>query len=325
MNPPLDIRQLRAFVSLAQTGSFTKTARQLHLSQSAISHSIKSLETEVQCRLLDRVGRSVSLTQAGEQLLSHAQRILTERDDARERLKELSKWGHGRLRIGASPTSCQYLLPKVLREFKESFPQCLIQIEPGDTPTALDLLENRRIDLALALEPRHEGQLEFRPLFKDELQFLVSPLHRWAQAGRVDRSEITRQRFILYTKKSYMAEMIDQYFQQEAIVLPTSIELGNMEAIKELVKLGLGVSILAPWVAQKELTEGSLQALPLGRRKLERSWGILLRKGHHLSLAQQTFIGLCSAVSDNLRLYGSGPEAAPVRTVAASADCGIAS
>jgi DNA-binding transcriptional LysR family regulator len=302
MNPPLDIRQLRAFVSLAQTGSFTRTARQLHLSQSAISHSIKSLEGEVRCRLLDRVGRSVILTQAGEQLLGHAQRILAEMDKARERLKDLGKWGHGRLRIGASPTSCQYLLPKVLREFKESFPQCLIQIEPGDTPTALDLLETHRIDLALALEPRHPAQLEFRPLFKDELRFLVSPLHPWAQAGRVDRTEITSQPFILYTKRSYMAEMIDAYFQREKVVLPTSIELGNMEAIKELVKLGLGISILAPWVARKELAEGSLHALALGPRKLERTWGILLRKGQQLSLAHQTFIGLCSAVSDNLQL-----------------------
>jgi DNA-binding transcriptional LysR family regulator len=302
MNAPLDSRQLRAFVSLAQTGSFTRTGRQLHLSQSAISHSIKALEGEVQCRLLDRVGKTVTLTQAGEQLLGHAQRILTEMDQARERLKGLGKWGHGRLRIGASPTSCQYLLPKVLREFKESFPQCLIQIEPGDTPSALELLHNHQIDLALGLEPRHLGELEFRPLFRDELRFLVSPLHPWATAGRVERKEITSQRFIVYTRTSYMADMIDSYFRHEALVLPTSIELGNMEAIKELVKLGLGISILAPWVARRELAEGSLISLPLGPRKLERSWGILLRKSHSLSLAQQTFIGLCAGVAGNLPL-----------------------
>src|SRR5215472_19194757 len=110
MNAPLDIRQLRALVTLAQTGSFTRTARHLHLSQSAISHSIKSLETEVRCRLLDRVGKSVVLTQAGEQLVGHAQRSLDEMTAAREKLKDFGKWGHGRLRIGASPTSCQYLL-----------------------------------------------------------------------------------------------------------------------------------------------------------------------------------------------------------------------
>src|SRR5438093_5706101 len=134
MTPPLDSRQLRAFSILARTGSFTETARALHLTQSAISHAIKALEEEVRCRLLDRVGKKVILTQAGEQLFVHVEKILTEMDSARERLSNLGKWGRGRLRIGASPTACQYILPNVLREFKESFPQCVIHIVPGDTP-----------------------------------------------------------------------------------------------------------------------------------------------------------------------------------------------
>ena len=102
------------------------------------------------------------------------------------------------------------------------------------------------------------------------------------------------------SRASYVADMIEDYFRRDGIVLPTSIELGNLEAIKELVKLGLGVSIFAPWVAQKELAEGSLRALPLGRRKLERHWAVLLRRAQRLSLAQETFIGLCKAVSENL-------------------------
>src|SRR5215831_1518785 len=122
MPAPLDSRQLRAFATLARTASFTQAARELHLSQSAVSHSMKALETEVACRLLDRLGKSVILTQAGEQLFAHAEKILAEMDLARERLAELGKWGHGRLRIGTSLTACQYILPSVLREFKESFP-----------------------------------------------------------------------------------------------------------------------------------------------------------------------------------------------------------
>src|SRR3954447_2307633 len=126
MRSPLDMRQLRAFATLAQTGSFTLAARDLSLTQSAISHSIRALEEEVRCRLLDRIGKKVTLTQAGEQLLAHAQKILQEMETARERLGELGRWGHGRLRLGASLTACQYILPGVLREFKESFPHCVI-------------------------------------------------------------------------------------------------------------------------------------------------------------------------------------------------------
>ena len=122
MNGLLDSRQLRAFCVLARTGSFTQTARELHLTQSGISHSMKALEAESGCRLLDRLGKKVVLTQAGEQLLQHAGKILAEMDVARESLTQLGKWGRGRLRLGGSTTACQHLIPPVLREFKESFP-----------------------------------------------------------------------------------------------------------------------------------------------------------------------------------------------------------
>ena len=102
MAQPLDSRQLRAFTVLARTGSFTRTAHELHLTQSAISYAMKALEEEIGCRLLDRVGKSVLLTQAGEQLLVRAEKILNEMTAARLELSHLGKWGSSRLRIGAT-------------------------------------------------------------------------------------------------------------------------------------------------------------------------------------------------------------------------------
>ncbi len=145
-----------------------------------------------------------------------------------------------------------------------------------------------------------DAQFEFRTLFTDELQFLTSPLHPWADAGHVKRDEIVRQNFILYTKTSYMFEMIQEYFRREKLVLPTSIELGSIEAIKELVKIGVGISILAPWMAKKEIAEKSLVALPLGRRKLQRRWGILHWRAQRLSLIEETFAGLCQSATAEL-------------------------
>ena len=301
MNAPLDSRQLRAFRVLARTGSFTQTARELHLTQSGISHSMKALETEIGCRLLDRLGKKVVLTQAGEQLLQHAEKILHEMEAARESLTQLGKWGRGRLRLGASTTACQHLIPPVLREFKESFPDHAISLEPGDTPELVASLLRQRIDLALSLEVEREPQLEFHPLFTDELQFLVAPAHAWAQAGRVVREEIPRQNYILYSKRSVTFRLIENYFRREQMVLNAVIEVGSMEATKELVKLGLGVCILAPWVAKKEIEEGSLVALPLGRKKLSRRWGIIHWRGKRLNLAEETFIGLCDSACAPLR------------------------
>jgi DNA-binding transcriptional LysR family regulator len=299
MSAPLDSRQLRAFRVLARTGSFTQTARELHLTQSGISHSMKALETEVGCRLLDRLGKKIVLTQAGEQLLSHADKILSEMDSARESLTQLGKWGKGRLRLGASTTACQHIIPSVLREFKESFPDHAITIEPGDTPDLVQSLLHQRIDLALSLASS-EPQLEFQPLFTDELQFILAALHPWAKAGHVEREEIPRQNYILYNKHSITFRLIEDYFRREQMVLNTVIEVGSMEATKELVKLGIGVSILAPWIARKEIDEGSLVTLPLGRKKLQRRWGILHWRGKRLTLAEETFIGLCKSATLHL-------------------------
>src|SRR5207245_5902531 len=137
MSLPLDSRQLRAFSTLARTGSFTVAARQLFLSQSAVSHSMKALEQEVGCRLLDRMGKKVLLTQAGETLLHRAEKILQEMTAARKDLEQLGKWGRDRLRIVASNAASRYIMPAVLRDFKEKYPQSFISVEPGDTLEAL--------------------------------------------------------------------------------------------------------------------------------------------------------------------------------------------
>ncbi len=295
MNILLDSRQLRAFCVLARTGSFTQAARELHVTQSGVSHAMKALERDVGCRLFDKVGKKFALTQAGEQLQHHAGRILQEMTSAREALGQLGKWGRGRLRLGASTTACQHILPAVLREFKERFPEHSITIAPGDTPALIALLLQQQVDLGLGLEIEREPQLEFHPLFTDELQFIVGAQHPWACASRVEQTEIPRQNYILYKKTSITFQLIEQYFRREEMTLNTVIELGSMEAIKELVKFGLGISIVSPWIARKEIEEGSLRSLPLGRRPLRRCWGILHWRGKRLSLAEETFVGLCEA------------------------------
>lgn len=297
MNELLDSRQLRAFRVLARTGSFTQTARELHITQSGISHSMNALEADIGCSLLDRLGKKVVLTQAGEHLLQHTEKILQEMSLARESLARLGKWGHGRLRLGASTTACQHIIPPVLREFKESFPDHAISLEPGDTPQLVASLLRQQIDLALTLETEKEQKLESHPLFTDELHFVVSALHPWAQARRVERSEIPRQNYVLYSKSSITFRLIEEYFRRDGIALNTVIEAGSMEATKELVKLGLGISVIAPWIAKKEIEEGSLVALPLGHKKLQRHWGILHWRGKRLTLAEETFIGLCESAS----------------------------
>ncbi|MEN9662345.1 MAG: hypothetical protein RL324_1294 [Verrucomicrobiota bacterium] len=297
MKQILDSRQLLAFTMLARRGSFTLAAKDMFLTQSAVSHAIKALEEEVGARLFDRTGKRARLTQSGEQFLRHAEKILHEMELARAGLEHMSNWGHSRLRVGASTTACQHILPTVLREFRQSFPKCVIRIEPGDHLHQLELLRTNQIDLAIMLEPTAQTDLTFLPLFSDELCFVVAPLHPWSKAGRAPREGIAGETMILYNKHSFTFRMVHDYFREEKLVLTNVIELGSMEAIKELVKIGLGAGVLAPWIARAELESGSLVALPLGPRKLRRRWGISYLKGRRLALGEETFVGLCESVT----------------------------
>ncbi len=293
MQKMLDSRQLIAFSTLARVGSFTQAAKEIGLTQSAISHAMKTLEEDVGCRLCDRAGRRIVLTQAGEQFLQHTQRILAEMAAARDGIAALNNWGHSRLRLGASATACQYILPPVLREFKQRYPRCHISIEPGDHSRQLELLERGQIDLAFMIEPAVRRDYVFVPFFTDELVFIVAPSHPWVAMGQVPRSGISSETIILYTKTSHTFKMISDYFHAAGISLGRYLELGSIEAIKELVKLGMGAGIVAPWVAQAELSQGQLMAFPLGRQPLRRRWGVAYSSNRRLSLAEETFVSLC--------------------------------
>lgn len=308
MSEPLDSRQLRAFLTLANTGSFTRTGKDLFLTQSAISHAIKALEEDVGCRLFDRVGKSVALTPAGEQLLHHAKGILNEMTQARAALEHLGKWGRTHLRLATSEAACEALLPNVLTQHKEQFPQCQMTVSSADVSEAIELLHNGHADLVLSLEPGPEAGVEFVPVFSDDLQFLVSARHPWAVAQQVGREEIPTQPYILYSRSSYTSRLVEGYFRHEEMTLLKMMEVGSMSAICEMVSRGLGVSILAPWVARDAIAAGTLVALPLGRRKLTRNWGVLHRRGRRLNLAEEQFVSLCRREGAQL-VGGSGGKA----------------
>ncbi|OIR15089.1 HTH-type transcriptional activator CmpR [mine drainage metagenome] len=289
----LDSRQLLAFSTLARVGSFTLAAKELGLTQSAISHAMKALEEEIGCRLCDRAGRRVMLTQAGEQFLQHVDKILVEMRAARVGIENLNNWGHLRLRVGASTTACQYILPSVLREFKQRYPRCTLAVEPGDFSRQLELLETKQTDLALMIEPPDQRDWAFVPLFEDELRLLVAPSHRWVKEDQSVRGPISDETLILYSKTSLTFRLIQDYFSNAGISLGHFIELGSMEAIKELAKLGVGVGVVSPWVARNELAQGTLISFPLGTNPLRRRWGVVYSRQRKLSLSEETFVSLC--------------------------------
>ncbi len=299
MDHAIDTRQLRAFVCLARSGSFTQVGRELHLTQSAISHAIKSLEADLRSQLFHRQGKSVHLTHAGRELLPHAEAILQSMSHARAVLGTLDQTPRGKLRIGCTTAAAQFILPTVFREFKESFPLYEIKVVTGETPDTIEKLIKNQVDITVSLRPTDVGKLSCHPIFDDELEFLVSPLHAWAQKAPKAK-DAASETFIVASRNSLNFALIQEFFMKQGVRLTNFIELGSSEATKELAKLGIGVAIAARWIARAEIEAGQLIALPLPKAKLKRRWIVSTLKYRPLNLPERTFIGLCEEVGKRI-------------------------
>lgn len=296
----LNSRQLLSFVTVARTKSFTVAGKELFLSQSAVSHGMTALEEELGCPLLNRLGKNISLTPAGEHLLYHAEKILADMTVARESLDRRSEWGKGRLRVGANVCICQCVLPSVLRSFRENFQDWSVIVKPGDTRQCVEWLAQDQIDLAIVIAPSRAEPVEMTPLFSDEVMWIVPTGHSWSEGGALTHEQIAAETFICDSSESYTFRLLERYFEGEGLRVKLGLELGNLEAVKETVQKGLGVTALAPWTVREEIEQKNLVAVPLGKKKLKRNWCLLRSPDRKPGLAEETFQKLTAEATVSL-------------------------
>lgn len=288
-----DIRQIKSFVTLSETRSFTDAATKLHRTQSAISHSIKALETSLDEPLVERMGKAIVLTPSGKVYLQHAKRALRELELAATKLETLKRWGVSNIRVGAADTICQYVLPGVLRKFREDSGNCDIKIETGDTPELFELLKVGEIDFVIGIDTGNNHNFNKTKLASDDLVIVVSPDHAWAQLEVLENPHFQSESFIVYGEKSTTYQLVKSYFSQQGLKLRPPLALGNMEGIKEMARLGLGAGIVAPWIVRKELAAGVLVRKSIGELPLKRRWMVFSNRCKAFSLAEENFIATC--------------------------------
>jgi DNA-binding transcriptional LysR family regulator len=302
MKTVIDSQQLRVYVTLARTLSMQRAAAELKMTPSGVSHCLKALEADLGCRLFERTSRKIALSQAGREFLTAAEEILQRMKLVRGKIREGLDWRQGQLRIGASGTACEFILPPTLREFRESFPDFTIKIEQCSSPQAIALMAEGRLDLALLTDTARHPGMEFTLIGEDDLQFYVNPLHPWAVKRKALREDIPNRKLILPERGSNTYALIESYFRGENIRIQPFIEIPNEQAIKEFARLGMGVCILPRWLARDDVADGLLVGLPLGRRRLKRRWGFLSSKTRKLSLAENLFVNICRSVFRELVL-----------------------
>jgi DNA-binding transcriptional LysR family regulator len=239
----LNLDQLRAFVEVVERGSFTAAARELNLTQPAVTHQVQELERRFQVTLVERFGKRAYLTQAGEKLIEHARNLLEEDSRTQVMMRRFGDGWLGRVRVGTSMTVLMYLLPPILRQLKTDHPQLEINLKAGLTTATLQMLKTNALDLGLCALPIEDPAFETVPLFNDELVAIL-PAALGNVPKKVTPAFLSRCPLILGSENSALRRTITDWLARAGPPPKPLMEFDNVEAMKSVVAVGLGASVV---------------------------------------------------------------------------------
>jgi LysR family transcriptional regulator for metE and metH len=275
----LDARHLRLVTAIAETGSVTRAADRLNLTQSAISPQLKELEERLRAPMFLRTGRRMVLTPAGRRLVETAERVLRELVQAEEDVRRIGVEGAAVLRLCAQCNTGYHWLPPLLKRFHREHPKVDVQVLAEHTPRPVEALHEGTLDLALLTDPEPDPRLDLRPLFEDEYVVLVARSHRLAARRWIEPAELASEHLILYSptrERGFTARRI----LEPTRVVPAKVSYIQLtEAILEMVKAGLGVTALPRWSVEPAIRAGAVIALRITRRGIQRRWAAATLSG----------------------------------------------
>ena len=273
--------RLKVFRVVARTLNFRKASEELLISQPAVTQQVKALEDELGISLFDRQKGRVTLTPSGVVLADYAERLKVLADQALQAVAEASGTRTDELRVGASQTIGQYLLPKLLAGFRAEFPRVPLEGMSGNTDEVLTALADHRIDLALVEGPPQRADVRAEPFLEDHMVLVVPHDHAWA-AHEVTVEELKSERFVVRELGSGSRRVIEEALQKAGIdaqELQTVLTLDSTEGILSAVEAGLGLAFVSRWAVRNQLTLGTLKLAHVRGLELMRVFSIVHRQG----------------------------------------------
>ena len=289
----MEIRQLRAFVAIAESGTFTAGALRVHVTQAAISMQIRQLETEIGAKVFVRAPRHVILTEAGEQLLRRARHILREHDAALDEIAELAGAERGRLRIGsASAMVLTEQLPSILKELRKQHPAADISVTSGTSEVLVDQILAGEVDVAFVSLPVDVRGIKTERLSEDQLVAIASTRHKLAKQRTISAYTLAGERLILGERGGNTRRLIDQFFAQAGVSLRVAMELSRQQAIKRMVEEDMGVGIVPLQSVKEEVEKGRLIRWWIEGAQINWELGIAQLSNGYDSPIMQKFVAL---------------------------------
>jgi DNA-binding transcriptional LysR family regulator len=285
---PGALPHLETFVEAAERGSFTAAARELGVSQAAVSQRVQQLEAAVSCSLFRRAEGRATLTEAGRTLHDYARRILALHDDARAALGGLRPVVAGELLLAASSVPGDHLLPGLLAAFHAKHPRVRARVEGGDTGTVLRLVEQGRAHVGLAGGRTDAAHLDFRPFARDRLVIVVPPGDPWRRRRSVTPAQLAARPLVLREGGSGSRWSLERAVAPAKLTM--ALELGSNEAVKEAVAAGVGPAVLSELAVRRDVEAGRLHALTVAGLDLERPLFVVTDSRRALPPAARAFL-----------------------------------
>lgn len=276
----LDLAQLETFADVIELGSFSAAAARRNISQPAVSMQMRALERRLGVRLIERIGKRCHPTAAGQDLIPHVGRIRAAMTEAIEAVAPYQQGWSGRVRLGTGATACIHLLPPLLRRMRQSMPRLEITAHIGNTPDILDKLESNALDIALVTLPAPGRAFAVTPVYEDEL-FAIPPPEAASFSGPVTPAFLAGQPLVLYEAGGHTRRVIDRWFSDAGTMSKPIMELGSVEAIKNLVEAGLGWAVL-PGLSLKSGEAGAPSPRYRLEPSLKRTLALVLRRDKKL-------------------------------------------
>ncbi len=287
----MDFDQLTTFIEVAKLGSFSRAGQKVFRSQSAVSAQIRQLEQEYGEKLLDRAGKSVRLTPAGQALFEYAGRLLALRSESLSAVADQSSTPRGVLVIGANEATCLYVLPAVFAEYHRLYPAVQISVYRNFSRKILQRVEDGSIDVGIVTLPVKSPSLKVFSIFRDRIMLMVSSQNPLARHKTVRLSEVAEQPLI-FPKTGFTRQLLDKHFRPYRSRLRVSMELPSVGMIKCFVAAGLGVSLISASFARDEVRAGEVKLIALQDVDLWRELGLVYRRNRSLPRTATAFIAM---------------------------------
>lgn len=289
----MEIRQLKAFLVIAETQTFTAGARRLGITQAAISMQIRQLEDELGIQLFTRTPRRVIITEAGEKLLDRARRILNDHDGAVAEIAEIAGGQFGRLRIGtASGTFAMNQLPAIILQLQKSRPYADITVHSGTSLELVDRILNGEVDIAFVSLPVENLNIATETVFTDELVAIAHPKHPLANERQITATALANEDLILGEQGGNTRRMIDEFFANANVRPHIVMELARQEAINEMVENDLGVGLAGVKTVARSIAAGKLITWAVKGAAIKWELGLARLRGGHFSPIGREFASL---------------------------------